>query len=126
MNNELIDSLNRRYVQGLGLQGDFDQTSYMNQTQIMLDIFSRRMGFSGGHWQDTGKFPWHNSFSNQSSYSNSETTGGIWEDTYNGDGMQNNTFTPSSFNIQQLGIDKLRSYFLGYEQGNYLNEINMY
>lgn len=61
---------------------------------------------ANGHLPDTWKKPNHPTFSAESQYSNDQTPGGKWVEK-NGRW----TFTPSDFNIKNLGVDGLREYF---------------
>jgi hypothetical protein len=58
------------------------------------------------HLTDEFKRPNHVTFSNESIYSKPSQQGGVW-------GTQNgkDTFTPSSYNIKNVGPDSLRNYF---------------
>jgi hypothetical protein len=70
----------------------------------------------GQHLTDEFKLPNHITFSGDSKYSNPDTPGGKWEKK-NGKW----SFTPSMFNIEQHGIEKLKEYFEKYEKDAVLN-----
>lgn len=64
-----------------------------------------------GHYTDTGKLPWHPTFSNESSYSTPEQTGGAWSRTVNGVGVEVDKFVPSQYMMQNNNVGNLGEYF---------------
>lgn len=118
MDRSLIEDINFRQALSVGLEGDYDRTISMSPTDIMIELFSRRMGFKTGHSSDIGKLPWHPTFSNESAYSSSAYQGGQWSDL-NLEGASQ--FTPSLDMLKTIDIEKLKAYFLSFERGNNLN-----
>lgn len=51
---------------------------------------------ANGHFSDSGKMPWHPTFSNESSYSQPGSEGGEWNQT----GINSYSYTPSKYQIQ--------------------------
>ena len=61
-----------------------------------------------GHGTDKGKLPWHPTFSNESEYSGSNFTGGVWD--------RNGNYTPSMDMIKSGQTAGLQKYFNKYEK----------
>lgn len=83
------------------LQGssDYDLQGYYNK-------YGSKGPAANGHLTDEFKKPNHVTFSNESIYSNPQHTGGQWSQQ-NGQWQ----FTPSQYNIKNVGPDSLKNYF---------------
>jgi len=81
----------------------------------------KKFAESSAHLPDTYKKPSHPTFSDESKYSNDKIKGGHW--SYE-DGVE--VFTPSPYNIQQIGgVDKYKKWIQDNEPNVKLNIPNM-
>jgi hypothetical protein len=79
---------------------DYDLQSYYNKYGA-TDVSK------GQHLPDEFKLPTHTTFSNESIYSTPEKQGGAWQQDKKGTW----SFTPSKWNIKNVGVDSLKNYF---------------
>ena len=100
-NNEAI----ARVTNGIGPDYDYSKTGKLD---------------GRGHSSDTGKLPWHPTFSTQSEYSTKDNPGGTWGEKYNSEGRLVQTYIPSHEMIRSNNTVGLAEYMADQERGTEL------